>query len=123
MKKILIVEDNVALREIYRISFQGSGIDTHFAENGMTAIDLSTNIKPDLIILDIIMPEINGYDFLRLLKNNTELNPIIVVNSNLSEDTDIQKAYTAGANYYLRKSDYTGLELVEKIKSILKGNK
>ena len=121
MKKILIVEDNAALRDIYKISFQQSGLETHFLSNGMEAIENISNIKPDLILLDLIMPEIDGFEFLKLLKNNMELNPIIIVNSNLSDDADIKRAYSAGANYYIRKSDYTGLELVEKIKSILEG--
>ena len=71
--------------------------------------------QPDVVILDLMMPEMDGYEFLTALHNNTSMNPFVVVCSNLSQKADIDRALASGANTYLRKSDYVGADLVNAV--------
>lgn len=121
--KIFIVEDNADIREIYRLVFELAGFQVEASENGLDAISRLPEVRPDLILLDIMLPEMDGFEVLRAVKQNMSdsglQNIPIVVWSNLSQEEDIQKAMSLGASYYLRKSDYDGDALVEKVKDIL----
>jgi CheY-like chemotaxis protein len=121
--KIFIVEDNADIREIYRLVFELAGFQVDASENGLDAISRLPEVRPDLILLDIMLPEMDGFEVLTAVKQNMAdsglQNIPIVVWSNLSQEEDIQKAMSLGASYYLRKSDYDGDALVEKIKDIL----
>jgi CheY-like chemotaxis protein len=119
---IFLVEDNLDIREIYRLRFEVAGFTVETSENGLDCISRITEVKPSLILLDIMMPEMDGYDVLRAVRKNFEDNKImnvpIIIWSNLSQDEDIQKALSLGANEYLRKSDYEGDDLVTKVQDI-----
>jgi CheY-like chemotaxis protein len=121
--KIFIVEDNPDIREIYRLAFELAGFTVETSENGLDAISRISEINPDIILLDIMLPEMSGFDVLKSLQenfNNDQIKKhIVVVWSNLSQDEDMEKAMQSGANYYLRKSDYDGDALIEKIKEIV----
>lgn len=121
--KIFIVEDNADIREIYRLVFELAGFTVEASENGLDAISRLSEVRPDIILLDIMLPEMDGFEVLKAVKQNMSdtglQNTPIVVWSNLSQEEDIQKAMSLGASYYLRKSDYDGDALVEKVKDIL----
>jgi CheY-like chemotaxis protein len=121
--KIFIVEDNADIREIYRLVFELAGFTVEASENGLDAISRLPEIRPDIILLDIMLPEMDGFEVLRAIKQNMSdtglQNTPIVVWSNLSQEEDIQKAMSLGASYYLRKSDYDGDALVEKVKDVM----
>jgi CheY-like chemotaxis protein len=121
--KIFIVEDNSDIREIYRLVFELAGFQVEASENGLDAISRLPEVRPDIILLDIMLPEMDGFEVLKAVKQNIAdsglQNTPIVVWSNLSQEEDIQKAMSLGASYYLRKSDYDGDALVEKVKDIL----
>jgi CheY-like chemotaxis protein len=120
--KIFLVEDNADIREIYRLRFEVSGFDVDVAENGLEAITKVAEVNPNIILLDIMMPEMSGYEVIRTIKQNFSdqklQNVPIVIWSNLSEESDVQKALDAGATQYLRKSDYDGDDLIEKVQEI-----
>ncbi len=122
--KIFIVEDNTDLSEIYRLRFEVSGFTVVTSPNGLDFLSKVTEEKPDIILLDLMLPEMDGYSVLKSMKENFEAsnmkNVPVVVWSNLSEDKDIEKALASGAEMYLRKSDYEGDDLVEKVKDVLK---
>lgn len=122
-KKIFIVEDNADIREIYRLAFELAGFIVDASENGLDAVSRIEEVKPDLVLLDIMLPEMSGFDVLTTIKKNFADENIrsipIVVWSNLSQDEDIKKAMDSGASYYLRKSDYDGDDLIYKVKDIL----
>lgn len=124
LPKVFIVEDNADIREIYRLRFEAGGFEVVTANDGLDFLTKVQEEKPDIILLDIMMPEMDGYSVLTSLKNNFENSEMkkipIVAWSNLSEDNDVVKALSGGANIYLRKSDYEGDDLVEKVKDILK---
>ena len=121
--KIFIVEDNADIRQIYQLRFEVAGFKVVSSENGLDFITRISEEKPDAVLLDLMLPEMDGFTVLQTLKNNFETSGIkdtkIIAWSNLSEDSDIQKALSMGANYYLRKSDYEGDDLVAKVKDLL----
>ena len=120
MSKILIVEDNVDLIEAYKLVFETAGFDVGLAYDGNQARDEIKSFNPDLILLDIMIPYMNGFQLLKEVRESGN-NVKIIINSNLSQDSEVKKSFELGANEYLRKSDYTVSELVEKVKEFLKG--
>lgn len=122
--KIFIVEDNADIRQIYQLRFEVAGYKVVSSENGLDFITRISEEKPDAVLLDLMLPEMDGFTVLQTLRNNfnqdeTLKKTKIIAWSNLSEDSDIQKALSMGANYYLRKSDYEGDDLVTKVKDLL----
>lgn len=113
--KILIVEDNADLRAIYDSLFSAAGHKVKACDNGLTAVTEAVDFHPEAVLLDIMMPEMNGYEFLTTLRNNTSMAPFIVVCSNVSEQNDIAKAMAAGAHHYIRKSEAIGQTLVDEV--------
>ena len=119
MKRIYIIEDNPSLQEIYQENFEKAGWTVGMANNGLEALTALPDFKADVILLDLLMPELDGFEFLTLLKNNTSIHAKVIVNSNLSTDEDIQKAMKLGATAYVRKSDFTGLGIVGEVVRLL----
>ncbi|MDD3480863.1 MAG: response regulator [Patescibacteria group bacterium] len=120
MTKIMIVEDDVTLRDIYTTRFKAEGYEVVTASDGEAALSTAVKEKPNLILLDIMMPKISGFDVLDILRDTEETkNTKIVVMSALSQTSDIEKGKTLGANAYLVKSQVTLSEVVEKVKAIL----
>ncbi len=120
MPKIMLVEDDIALRDIYSARFQAEGYEVVVASDGEQALQLAAKEKPDLILLDIMMPKISGFDVLDILRTNKDTKSTkIVVMSALSQTADIEKGKNLGADEYLVKSQVTLSEVVDKVKSIL----
>ena len=118
--KILIVEDNKDLNDMFRIAFEKKGFEVEISLNGIEGITQAADTNPDLILLDIMMPQMDGFEVLTAIKNNTSLDTVVVVNSNLEQDKDMEKALQLGADFYLRKSEYTPFAVVEKVVEFLK---
>ncbi|HMV89994.1 MAG TPA: response regulator, partial [Cyclobacteriaceae bacterium] len=104
MKKILLIEDNPEIRENTGEILSLAGYEVSTAENGKTGVDLAQKIKPDLIICDIMMPELDGYGVLHILSKNDETSaiPFIFLTAK-TEKTDVRKGMTLGADDYLTK--------------------
>jgi DNA-binding response OmpR family regulator len=119
--KILIVEDDIELIEIYEIIFTQEDFEVKIAYDGKQGLAMLRSFRPDVILLDIMMPEMDGFEFIK--KVRADKNPVkIVVNSNLSQDDEIKKAMELGANKYLCKSDNDPHQLVAKIDEFLLQN-
>lgn len=117
-KKILIAEDERAIAKALELKLKNSGYDVTVAYDGQEALNnLKTN-QYDLLVLDLMMPNVDGYQVLENLRDSNNTTPVIVA-SNLSQDNDFQKAKSLGAKDYFIKSNTSLAELVEKIKSIL----
>src|SRR3989337_1621179 len=115
MTKIMLVEDDVALRDIYTSRFEAEGFAVAVASDGEQALTVAVKEKPDLILLDIMMPKISGFDVLDILRNTPETKTTkIIVMSALSQTADIDKGKTLGADEYLVKSQVTLSEVVAK---------
>jgi DNA-binding response OmpR family regulator len=119
--KILIVEDEPFLSEMYQTKFVGLGYTVVTAENGQEGIDKMRSEKPTLVLLDVIMPEMDGYEVLRRVRKDEDLkDQLIVVFSNLGQDEEITKGIQMGADDYLIKSNLTPSQLAEKIEAVIK---
>lgn len=118
----MIIEDDKSLQDIYKINFEVAGFEVDIEGDGLSGIATVIEKKPDIILLDIMMPSMDGFAFLRAVKENTSINVPVVVCSNLSDKETYDKAFAAGASAVLLKVDYSGKELVDKIKTILTQN-
>ena len=120
-KKILIVEDEKILAEIYRDKFIEAGFKVSATFEAKEGLKLAKKEKPDLIVLDILLPRENGVYFLTELKNDLEISSIpVVVFSNFDDPETKRTALRLGVKDYLIKTNYTPKEIVAKIKNYLK---
>jgi len=119
MKKILFIEDESALQKTLGKILKQEGYEVTPALDGEVGLRLVKEIKPDLILLDLILPKIHGIDVLRKLKEDKETKKIpVIVLTNLGEIEDINRAVELGATTYLIKAQYTLEEVIEKIKKV-----
>ncbi len=114
-RRILIIEDNSDIQQLYKYAFEASGYEVKSSINGLDGINDAVEYRPDVILLDLMMPEMNGFEVLSALTTSTSLSTPVIVASNLSQESDKQKALEAGASLYLVKSDYEGPDLVAKV--------
>lgn len=120
-KKILIIEDETALLYALQSQLAVEGFQTFVADDGAKALEIIRRIKPDLIVLDLLLPRVDGWTFLAQIKKVDALKNIpVVIISNLSDDASQKRGLELGANDYLAKVDYSLEELVMKIKGIIK---
>jgi CheY-like chemotaxis protein len=119
-KKIMIVEDNKDLQEIYKHSFEKYGYSVVTEPNGLDGILNVAEVMPDVILLDLMMPGMDGFGFLKKMKETSTLPIPIIVCSNISDTDTISKALLGGATAVILKVDYTGKQLVEKVEQVIK---
>ncbi|MDO8572774.1 MAG: response regulator [bacterium] len=119
--KIMIVEDDPFLSSIASSRMEREGYKISVAMNGEEALTLLENNIPDLILLDIIMPGMNGFEVLKKIKSNERLKDVlIIIFSNLSQEHEIEEAKNLGADDFLIKANFTPMEIIEKINILLK---
>ena len=119
MKKILFVEDEAALQKTLGDVLTQEGYEVISALDGEIGLTLAKEKKPDLILLDLILPKINGFNVLKQLKEDAETKAIpVIVLTNLEGIGDIDKVIELGATTYLVKAQYSLEELVEKIRKV-----
>lgn len=120
--KIALIEDDVDLLEMFKLKLRLEGFETITAEDGVAALKLIQDEIPDLILLDMLLPQKDGFEVLKTVKNSTDRKiksiPVIVI-TNLSSDEDIYEAKKLGACEYLIKVDITPSEVISKITEIL----
>ncbi|MBP8017121.1 response regulator [Candidatus Gracilibacteria bacterium] len=115
--KILIVEDDKDISTMYKIKFQKEGFNVKVVENGLDAVTEVTEFKPHVILLDIMMPSMDGFETLRVIRELApSLHTKIIMLSNLNSKEDIEKSMRLGANAYLLKASTTPKEVVDKVK-------
>lgn len=120
MAKILLVEDDELLSKMYIQKLKREGFEVLSAYDGDQGLSLMKDTHPDLVLLDIMMPKLNGMQFLSQVKKDHGTSSIpVVVLTNLAGTQNAQKALLLGAKCYLVKSDFTPDEIVKKIKEIL----
>lgn len=120
MKTILFIEDESALQKTFGEILRQEGYKMISASDGEIGLKLAKGEKPDLILLDLILPKIHGFDVLKTLKENEETKKIpVIVLTNLEEMGDVEKVLELGATTYLVKASYSLEEVVQKIKKAL----
>lgn len=118
--KILLIEDDVFLSNIYSKKFESEGFEVLVALDGEKGIRLALSKNPDLILLDLLLPGIDGFEVLRGIKEDEQAKNIpVLLLTNLSQKEDIQKGLALGADDYLIKTHFMPSEIVQKVKRFL----
>ncbi|MFA7319034.1 MAG: response regulator [Parcubacteria group bacterium] len=119
-KVVLAVEDDTFLAGVHRNKMAKEGFDIFIAGNGREALDFLKTKKPDIILLDLIMPVMDGFETLKAIKENPETKDLkVVILSNLSQEEDKQRVMDMGALDYIVKANVSFREIVEKVKSYM----
>lgn len=123
MAKILLVEDDSNLREIYGARLEAEGYDITSASDGEEALAIAVREKPDLIITDVMMPKISGFDMLDILRSTPETRDVkIIMMTALSQDEDRQRGTDLGADHYIVKSQVTLDDVIGIVNEVLSSN-
>jgi len=121
MQYILLIEDDPFLIDIYSTKLKKSGFDVGVAKDGEEALAKLKEKKPDLVVLDIVLPHIDGWEILANIKTNSNWKELkVMILSNLGQKEEVEKGMSLGASKYLIKAHYTPAEVVEEIKKCLK---
>jgi two-component system phosphate regulon response regulator PhoB len=116
-KRLLLVEDDDALANVYLTRLQTEGFDVRRVDNGEDALATALNYKPDLVLLDVMMPKVSGFDVLDILRNTPETaNLKIIMLTALGQESDKERADSLGVDDYLVKSQVVIADVVERIK-------
>lgn len=120
MTNIIIVEDDPMISEIYQKKFSDSGFHVMVAESGDQALALAKKEKVDVVLLDLIMPKMNGFEVIEALRSGDyDKNIKIIIFSNLNQKEDHDKAMKLGANGFILKADYTPSALVKEVERLM----
>ncbi|OGZ33293.1 MAG: hypothetical protein A3I88_02780 [Candidatus Portnoybacteria bacterium RIFCSPLOWO2_12_FULL_39_9] len=120
MSKILIIEDDPFLNEMYVTKFTQANFEVEVAIDGQEGLQKIEKNKPDLILLDIVLPKMDGFEILEKIKNNPQLKKIpVVLLTNLGQRNEVEKGLSLGADEYIIKAHFTPTAVVAKVKEIL----
>lgn len=123
MSKILFIEDDPLIVKIYTTRLTADGYEVYSADNGEEGIKLAETRTPDLIVLDIMMPKIDGFGVLERLRSEEKTKNVpILVYSNLAQEEEINRAKQIGATEFIIKANLSPTEMVAKIKLYLAKN-
>lgn len=122
--KILIVEDETALLYALKAELSHNGFEILEAMDGEKGLRILEQQKPDIVILDLLLPGIDGFEVLKRMKSKNETKNIpVIILTNLGDKESIEKGKALGANDYLIKTDYTLEEVINKLKNLLNNKK
>jgi len=120
-KTILIVEDDTMISAMYQTKLSAEGLEVLVADNGVDGLRLADDKKPDLILLDVIMPQMDGFAVLAELQKNIKTKKIpVILLTNLGTEEDQQKGKELGATDYIVKSSLTPEQVSDKVKKMIK---
>jgi len=124
MKNILLVEDDPFLADIYTTKLKEAGFSVEVASDGKECLERLKVKMPNLLLLDIVLPQVDGWEILRAVKQDEKYKDLkVIILSNLGQKSEVQKGLEMGADRYMIKAHYTPGEVVEEIKKILKNAK
>lgn len=119
-RKILLVEDDDALANVYLSRLQAEGFDTRRVSNGEEALAAAMSYHPDLVLLDVMMPKVSGFDVLDILRNTPDTASLkVIMLTALSQESDKQRAEALGVDDYLVKSQVVIADVIDKVKQHL----
>ncbi len=120
MTKIAIIEDDSVINQMYRIKFEAEGFDVQVADNGKSGIELVKNFQPDIVLLDIQMPEMTGDEALQHIRSQSwgKTVPVIVL-TNLGAEESPKVLRTLNIHSYIVKADFTPSQVVDRVKQAL----
>lgn len=119
MAKILIIEDDRFLASAYRFAFENEKLEVDIAYDGQEGLEKVKSFQPCCIVLDLIMPKVDGFQVLEQLRASAETAKIpVIVASNLGQDSEIKKAMDLGAKAFITKSQTPITEVISKVRSL-----
>ena len=119
--KVLVVDDDQFISEMYILKLRESGFDAESAADGVAALEKIKKNEPAIVLLDIVLPNMDGFDILKKLADEKLLKKTsVILLSNLGEKKDIEKGLALGAIDYIVKAHFTPSEVVERVEKILK---
>jgi len=120
-EKILIIEDDVFLGDLISKKLKQEGFEVIHATDGQQGIEKAKETNPDLILLDLILPEMDGFEALKTLKSTVETDSIpVIILSNLGQKEDVERGFDLGADDYLIKAHFTPDEIIKRVRTPLK---
>ena len=120
-KKILFIEDEMRLQEVLGAKLKAEGYEILAAMDGKSGLEIAEKEKPDLILLDLILPKMDGFHVLEAIKANPSISVIpIIVLSNLESGKDIERCLSLGVRSYLAKINYSLEEIAQKVSEVFK---
>jgi DNA-binding response OmpR family regulator len=118
--KIAIIEDDQVISQMYRMKFEADGFDVQLARNGKSGIALVETYSPDIILLDLQMPEMNGVEALEIIrKNDWGKNIPVIILTNLGEEESPKHLRALGIHSYIVKANLTPRQVVQRVKEAL----
>lgn len=116
-KNILIVEDDPFISDMYASKLRAEDFNVLVAENGKVALDAMKTFSPHIILLDVVMPHLDGFEMLKLLKKDEKTADIpVILLTNLGQKDDVEQGLALGASDYIVKAHFTPTEVIEKVK-------
>jgi DNA-binding response OmpR family regulator len=120
IKKLLLVEDDPVIMKLYKTKFEQAGLKVLTADNGSDGLRIALEDQIDLILLDLMMPQMSGFDLLtELRKDENKKDLPVIVLSNITDEGEKQKAYTLGVKEYLSKPTITPTQIIEVLKKYI----
>jgi DNA-binding response OmpR family regulator len=122
MPKVAIVEDDLAIAQMYRLKFEAEGYKVDIAENGKLGFELCEHMKPDMVLLDLMMPEMNGDEMLeKMRKTDWGKHPKVIILTNVSEQEAPDRLKKLGIDGFIVKAEMTPKQVAELVKNKLAG--
>lgn len=118
--KVAIIEDDIAIVQMYRTKFENEGYEVATAQDGVAGLELLTDFQPDIVLLDLMMPNMNGLDMLSKLRNQPGGRQTkVVVLTNMGDTETATKVYKMAADDYIVKAEMTPKQVAERVKVLL----
>jgi len=120
MTKVAIIEDDLVISQMYRMKFEGAGLEVKMASNGARGVELVEDYKPDIILLDLQMPEMDGVEALEIIrKKPAGKNIPVIILTNLGEEEAPKKLKDLGIHSYIVKANLTPNQVLDRVKKAL----
>ncbi|MFA6042099.1 MAG: response regulator [Patescibacteria group bacterium] len=117
---VVLIEDDPLIAEMYTAKFTKEGFDLHHAADGQAGLDLLKTVTPQVVLLDIIMPKLDGFQVLQALRKEPKYATLpIIMLTNLGQEEDVQKGRQYGATDYFIKTNFTPAAIVDKVRAVL----
>ncbi len=118
--KIALIEDDMAIVQMYRIKFEAEGYDVRTAEDGFMGLKIIEEFEPDVILLDLMMPNMTGFDMLQRLRSQPGgRDARVIVLTNMGDTETATRVYKMAANDYIVKAEMTPKQVTERVKALL----
>ena len=118
--KILIIDDDPFILDMYVLKFTDNGFTIETASDGKAGLEKISSFKPDIVLLDVIMPKMDGFEVVKKLNEEKKEHPFkILFLTNFGQKEDVEKGMSMGADGYIIKANFTPTEVVEKVRELL----